>query len=31
MAHFHAHKILISVSRKGLSLAIFCFVYTQRQ
>ncbi len=31
MAHFHAHSIFISASRRGLSLALFCFVYTQRQ
>ena len=29
MAHFHAHKIFISGSRKGLSLALFLFcLYT---
>ena len=31
MAHCHAHKIFISASRKGRSLALFCFVYTQHQ
>ena len=29
MGHFHAHKIFISASRRGLSLALFCFcLYT---
>ena len=31
MVHFHARKIFILASHRGLSLALFCFVYTQRQ
>ena len=29
MVHFHARKIFILASHRGLSLGLFCFVYTQ--
>ena len=31
MVHFHARKIFMLASHRGLSLALFCFVCTQRQ